>query len=187
VLTVACVNVENYLGRGAEYVNKLHSMVRRNLKQGFEFYTLTWSSKRGWWAKTDLFEPGRFSGRVLYLDLDCVITGSLDELVETKGIIHLTDWGWKTPMYGSGVMCWDAGEHSEIWSGYNNRTPERFRGDQDWLYSLGGWEALPPPPVLCSYRYHCKTSIPEGCKVVSMHGVPKPHEITTGWVPELWR
>jgi hypothetical protein len=186
VLTVACVNVENYLGRGEEYVAKLRAGVARHLAQPHEFVCLRESNKPSWWAKIDLFEPGRFEGRVLYLDLDTVIVGALDALVQRKGLLHLQDWGWRTPTYGSGVMVWDAGEHAEAFTQYTPMVPHAFRGDQDWLTHLGGWDALPAPPVNCSYRYHARKGVPEGAVTVSFHGRPKPHEIVDGWVPQAW-
>ena len=36
----------------------------------------------GWWGKVGLFKPGFTYGLNLWLDLDVVITGSLDELVD---------------------------------------------------------------------------------------------------------
>lgn len=210
-LIVAAVEWGDYLGRGAEYVTKLRHMVARNMTAPYEFTLLTDSFERhmeprgcirpetkrnmkllrpgltGWWNKIALFAPGAFQPgqRVLFLDLDVVITGPLMPLFERKGIIHLRDWGWQHMAYGSGVMVWDAGEHSEIWSRFTPEVPQRFRGDQDWLFSLGGWEAL-SPQLLRSYRYHSKGGAPEGCSVVSFHGNPKPHELG-GWVAEGWR
>lgn len=185
-LTVACVNVGDYLGRGEEYVAKLRAGVARHLREPHEFVCLRESTKRGWWAKVDLFEPGRFNGRVLYLDLDTVIVGDLSQLIAHKGLLYLVDWGWKTPTYGSGVMVWDAGEHPEIFTRYNpETTPASFRGDQDWLTYLGGWRAL-PSALNHSYRYHARKAIPPGAVTVSFHGRPKPHEITEGWVPQAW-
>jgi len=186
VLTVACVNHGNYLGRGDQYVNTLHAMVRRNLSREFDFVCLKDEGDAGWWAKIELFRPGRFSGRVLYTDLDSVIVGSLEELADTKGIIDLNDWGWKTHTLSSAVMVWDAGEHAEIFTRYTATVPKRFRGDQDWITHLGGWQAL--PSHLCrSYRYDCVDVPPSDCVHVSMHGRPKPHEIRDGWVPSAWR
>lgn len=185
-LTVVCVENGNYQGCGERYVDTLRAMVARHLSQPYEFVVHRDNERPGWWAKTALFRSGRFTGRILYLDLDSVITGPLDKLVEHKGIIHLTDWGWKTPTYGSGVMVWDAGEHSDVDTLYTPDVPARFVGDQDWITALGGWAAL-PAAMCCSYRYHCKVAPPAGCVVCSMHGRPKPHEITSGWVPEYWR
>lgn len=186
MLTVACVQVGNYLGRGDEYVRKLRAAVARNLKQPYAFACITESAQAGWWAKVDLFQPGRFEGRVLYLDLDTVITGPLDELVEHKGLLHLADWGWTKNHYGSGVMVWDAGEHAEIWGQFSVDIARAFGGDQDYLTALGGWDAL-PKGLNVSYRYVAKAGPPAGAVTVSFHGKPKPHEVMTGWVPEYWR
>lgn len=185
-LTVACVQVENYLGRGDEYVEKMRSMVSRHLSVPFEFACITESDKPGWWAKVDLFQPGRFTGRVLYLDLDTVVVGSLDQLAESKGILALEQWGWVKPYYGSGVMVWDAGEHAEIFERWTPAVTRDLRGDQDWMYELGGWDAL-PGGLNVSYRYHAKDEPPSGAVTVSFHGRPKPHEVTRGWVPLHWR
>lgn len=205
MLTVACVEHGDYLKRGRQYVENLRSMVSRNLDRAHDFVCLTddptrhpgikcqWLPSRekdgltGWWAKLYLFSPGRFQGRVLYLDLDCVITGSLDELSKCKGIIHLKEWGWTKNCYGSGVMAWDGGEHPEIWDKYTSEAPHTFEGDQNYIQHVSEWPALPVPPTLCSYRYHAKKTPPKGSVVCSMHGSPKPHEITDGWVPDFWR
>jgi hypothetical protein len=187
-LTVACVEVENYLGRGEEYVRKLFRSLCRNLSQPFGFHCITQSDKPGWWAKVDMFKPGLFKGRVLYLDLDTVIMGSLDELVQHKGILYLRDWGWKTPTYGSGVMVWDADEHAEIYERYTPDVEKQFKGDQDYLTALGGWDAL-PARLNASYRYHAKRNGPPPDAVtISFHGKPKMHEFPSGhWVHRYWR
>lgn len=213
MLTVACVEWGDYLGRGVEYVDKLRRMVARNMNglpyhfrvftdsierhvvgaprgllpnEARRSFTRLESGQQGWWNKVQLFRPEAFDAgeRVLFLDLDVVITEHLGPLTETKGIIHLRDWGWEKNDYGSGVMVWDAGEHSEIFERFTSAVPHCFRGDQDWLTHLGGWDAL-SPMHLRSYRYHCRKGIPKGCLVVSFHGNPKPHELLD-WA-ELWQ
>lgn len=187
MITVAVVNHGDYLGRGEQYVQTMRGMVARHLGQPHEFVCLTdVGSETGYWSKIELFRPGRFSGRVVYFDLDSVVVGPLDELVESKGILDLADWGWSTHTFGSGVMVWDAGEHADVFERYDSRVPLQFRGDQDWMTNLGGWQAL--PPHLCkSYRYHSVMAPPDGCVHVSFHGQPKPHEVASGWVPEKWK
>jgi hypothetical protein len=158
VLTVACVEWGDYCGLGALYVRRLREMVARHLSLPHEFVCLTdrpaahsgirtaqlTPGATGWWNKLELFRPGLFSGRVLFFDLDTVLVGSIDGLAQRKGIIHLRDWGWTKNDYGSGVMCWDAGEHAEVWE-RRAGAAERFRGDQDWLTAVGGWDSLPFP------------------------------------------
>lgn len=189
-VTVACVEWGDYLGRGTQYVRALASMVAANLVTPHRFVCLTDQPSRhpgiqtmqltpgriGWWNKLELFRPGIFAGRVLFLDLDSVITGPLDELVASKGIIHLSDWGWKMPVYGSGVMVWDAGEHAAIWVRDYPGLYSHHHGDQDWITRIGGWDRF-PPQLARSYRYHCTEAVPEGCAVVSFHGEPKPHQV----------
>lgn len=200
VITVACVEAGNYEGRGTEYVNKLRSMVRRHLPVPHRFVCLTDEvypregveriplvmGPQGWWSKVELFRPGLFSGRVLALDLDTLVVGSLDALVKLKGTVHLRDWGWDRDLYGNAIMLWDAGEHEEVWARYTPEVARRLRGDNDWMFELGGWPAL-PKGLNVSYRYHCKDGPPAGAVTVSMHGRPKCHEITRGWVSEAWR
>lgn len=207
MITFVCVEHGDYLGRGKQYVEVLRNMLARHVSEPYHLVVLTDEPYRhadvedqhaevdvqllktrlsGWWTKVHLFEPGRFSGRVVYFDLDTIIVGSLAKLVQSKGILHLKNWGWVKNDFGSGVMVWDAGEHSEIWTEFYRDVPINFRGDQDWMTSLGGWAALPVD--LCkSYRYHSVKAPPKGASVVCFHGVPKPHDVTTGWVPKEWR
>lgn len=185
MLTVACVNHGNYEGRGQQYVDTMRSMVARNLAAPHNFVCLTdegeWS---GWWSKIGLFEPGRFTGRVMYLDLDSVIVGSLDRLAKTRGIIDLADWGWPTHTLCSSTMVWDAGEHDDIFTKFTDDVPQKFRGDQDWITAVGGWPIL--PPYICrSYRYVSVKGPPPFASVIQFHGRPKPHEVG-GWVSKAW-
>lgn len=194
------------MGHPQEYVAKLRSMVARHVSGPHRFVCLTDDPTRhpgiecqqlpsrekdglsGWWAKCYYFSPGRFEDRVLALDLDTLITGPLDALVEHKGIIHLARWGWAKNDYGSGVMVFDAGEHEKVWKRYTAAVPHRFRGDQDWITWLGGWDAL--PDGLCvSYRYHCKDGVPPGASVVCFHGEKdKPHLMPDEhWTRKYWQ
>ena len=189
MITVACVNWGDYLGRGQHYVDTLRSAVARNLKQPFEFVCVREAGNlQDWWVKIALFQPGRFKGRVLYLDLDSVVVGPLDELVESKGIIDMHDWGWGAHPLNSSVMVWDAGEHERVFTAYQPEIAKKFcvGGDQEWITALGGWQALPAHMVR-SYRYHSIKAPPADASVVTFHGTPKPHEVTKGWVPQHWR
>lgn len=200
MLTVACVEWGNYQGRGTEYVLKLRAMVARHLPLPHRFVCLTddltpragvesiavTPGRVGWWNKVELFRPGLFTGRVVAFDLDTLVVGSLDELVTIKGTVHLTDWGWPKNMYGNAIMVWDAGEHEDVWTRYTPEVATRLRGDNDWMFELGGWPAL-PKGMNVSYKYHAKKGPPPGAVTVSMHGAPKCHEVPTGWVPEVWR
>ena len=188
MLTVACVEHGNYEGRGREYVDKLAAMVGRWLTVPYEFHCIRPNvGLTGWWNKVYLFKRGLFrGGRILYLDLDTVIVGPLDQLVQHKGILHLDRWGWSKKVYGSGVMCWDADEHTDIWARFAVGQTLLHEGDQNWIQACGEWPSL--PDGLCvSYRYHCKKGPPPGASVVCFHGRPKCHEFAPNhWVTRAW-
>ena len=80
-----------------EYVYTLKRMVEVNLSMPHEFICITSQPMKGvnciepecdyhgWWQKIGLFKPGLATGASLYLDLDVVITGPLDDLVLDYG------------------------------------------------------------------------------------------------------
>jgi len=187
VITVACVEWDNYLGRADEYIRKLQAMVRRHLAQPHQFcILLPDDSLQGWWKKLALFKPGRFTGRVVYFDLDTLIVGPLDELVSHKGAVHLSDWGWVRNVHAGGTLVWDAGERDHLWNDFTPAVTRAFANDQEWMTTLNCWERL-PPHIVRSYRYHCKAGPPPGCSVVAFHGSPKMHELPANhWVHEHW-
>lgn len=200
MLVVACVEVGNYLDRGAEYVAKLRRGVERHLSIPHVFTVLTDDPSRhahegqqfvkvkpcGWWSKLELFRPDAFQhgDKILYLDLDTIVVGPLYDLCSSNGIVHLADWGWRRNDYCSCVMTWRHGEHSDIWTKFSPAVPKKFRGDQDWMTSLGGWSAL-PKGMAVSYRYHSRKAPPEGAAIVCFHGQPKPHA-AQGWPKGFW-
>lgn len=89
---------------GVDYVNRLYAMVARNITPPFDFYCFTDSdqglnpairamplpdlgcelprTRQGIWGKSRLWRAdlGGLSGPVLFLDLDVVITGNLDDM-----------------------------------------------------------------------------------------------------------
>src|SRR5436190_1636090 len=99
-VTFACVFVKGYVGYDVTYVKNLAKMVRRHYEGRYRFACLTdQPDKVGrfvdevieipvapfrfpWWAKVELFKPGRFEGRVCYLDLDVLIIHSLNVIAE---------------------------------------------------------------------------------------------------------
>lgn len=190
--TVVCVKWGNKYG--PEYVSNLRAMVAKNLIGSYKFVCLTDDptglecdtmplpgNLAGWWNKVYLFKPGLFNGKVLYLDLDVCITGSLAPLITSHGIIK----DWHLPTYNSSVMVWNAGDHADIWEKFTPDIATRLHGDQDWITELGGWELIPTEWCV-SYRSHARDNPPENAKVVCFHGEPKPHDYPSQWVGPIW-
>ena len=134
-LKVVCVKWGNKFP--ADYVNRLYSMVRRNLSLPCRLVCLT-DNKEGLipeigiiklqqkfeycWTKIELFRPDVFSEEdlCLYLDLDVVITDNIDDLITfepEKRFIGLYDWysPRRHPHYNSSVMRFYGNSHSDLY------------------------------------------------------------------------
>lgn len=207
MLHIVCVNAGNYQGRGAQYVNILFDSVRRNLADGFEgeFVCFTDNSAgldpgiiarelpadlQGWWNKLWLFSPGLFpkGDRILYFDLDTVITGRLDEIAAYDGnLAILRDW-MEPQIVNSSVMAWRSGQYEHIWVNWvATGKPDYLGGDQEWIRR----NVLSPvilqdtfPDLFVSYKM-TNGRIPDKASVCCFHGIPRPHQ-ATGWVKEVW-
>lgn len=203
---------------GPEYVHTLVDMITRNASklESAVFWCVTDRPDElpenvrpipipndlpGWWAKVGLFSPAMpwaEGERIAYFDLDLAITGRLEDLVETRGIIR--DWLW--PCFNSSVMVWDHGEHRDIWDKFDPSVmtspgkvvpPECLPagqvngGDQEWITQVdqeasgAPWRLFPSHWCL-NYREHAQAWPPDGCKVVCFTGWPKPHDFgEDGW------
>ena len=124
-----------------DHVNRLFSMVRRNLTVDFTFHCLTedavgldsdihhlpleTSDLKGWWYKLSLFRKEFFNleGNILYFDLDVVITGNIDFLATMPGDFLICR-GWsRNLMWNSSVMRFEAGANADIWDSFcENKT-----------------------------------------------------------------
>ena len=136
-----------------DYVNKLYSMVKRNLTVPHQFicYTdhpslsfsdgiitkgLPFDQYEGWFNKLTLFSnEADLKGNNLYLDLDVVILENLDELAtfgsaNTFGIIN--DFK-PSSVYNSSVMKFNNVTASHIWTSFKNDENNMLRnhGDQE--------------------------------------------------------
>lgn len=189
-LTVACVWVQGHVPFSALYVTRLRSMVARCLDRPHRFVCLTdrpraipdieavpmgWDgSIKGWWAKIRLFEPGRFSGRVVYLDLDTVVVDRLDPIVDFPAPFALVpDAGTfqgkgglaVVKRFNSSVMVWDAGACDVVYQRWTPRVARRLWGDQDFIGEQCPSAATMPLawfPRLSA----CSNGPPPGAKVI---------------------
>ena len=181
MLNVICVNHRNYLGRGQEYVDRLRRGVERNLTLDFVWREIgDVDGVEGWWAKLAIFRPGDFKGRCLYIDLDTIITGSLDHLASYDGpFAGLTDF-YHPELFASGVMMWEAGEADHIWTNWEKAGRPMFhpRGDGAWIESMmpaaSRLQTLFPSQFV-SFKAHCAQGIPANARMVCFHGLPRPH------------
>jgi len=138
---------------GPDYVNKLHSMVRRHLKRPFRFICLTddaqgidpaievkpipaigfapfdqrepWSFGHGW-LKLTSFAPQLYdlSGRTLFLDLDIVIVDSLDPFFDQPGeFIVIREWDKTDGTGNTSCYLYTIGAHADALDHLKNDYP----------------------------------------------------------------
>jgi hypothetical protein len=205
---IACVKWgERY---GAYYVNTLYDMVHRNLPQGtaFAFQCFTDApvglhpsitpralpgDLTGWWNKLYLFKEGVFSPdqRIIYFDLDTLITGRIEALLQYAGNFALLRDFYRPQGYGSGVMLWHAKTCHYIWSDYETaHRPMPAGGDQAWIeiaYKNADYLQDFFPGMFASFKTDCRPLPPEGTSVVCFHGEPKQDNCGAIWVRQIWK
>jgi hypothetical protein len=215
VITVACVWVHGHLPYDIEYVLRLRSMVARHLSQPHDFVCLTdrpWLLREvptipiprpvgwfGWWSKVHLFDMAMpFATRVLYLDLDTLVVGDLDPIVEFPSpfalVPHAGTFEPPAPFhvcrrFNSSVMVWDTGiGRSRIWDEWSPAVTRYWWGDQDWIgTTYPNADVMPAEwfPRLSAIR---EGPVPEDARVV-LAKKPKPHDAVKEWpwVEAVWR
>lgn len=210
MLTVACV-----LKSGGEFkpshVAHLRDGVRRHLRMPHQFLCLSdvavdcdrlpLPNLPKWWGKICLFHPD-IPKPILYLDLDSLVVGPLDDIALGHRFTVLENF-WHPDKIGSGMMAWDA-DLSAIYRSFS-KSPTRFIreyvtaekwGDQAFIKAHTPieperWQRKHPGKVV-SYKGHCRPGVPmrsgavvppfvpEGASVIAFHGKPRP------WATPLW-
>lgn len=191
-----------------EWVRWLHRQVMLNVSQPVRFVCLSdveidgietipltegWP---GWWSKIELFKHDL--GRVLYLDLDTLIVGSLDRLLEyphrftALQALSLD----QQRCLNSGVMAWE-GRRLDLFEQFKAQ-PDHYMatcnragnwGDQGFIHHhVGEWQSFQDlfPGSVVSFKLHLeqKKPPPEGTSIVCFHGDPKPWECSLPWVKQ---
>ena len=181
-----------------EYVYRLRDGVAANLTIPHRFVCLTDHPVEGveciplelglpkWWAKPEIFRPTLPFGRTLFLDLSCVVSGSLDEIAAQEGIVITSDWYYGGP--SQSVLLYDVGDFAETWSefsqfpdfwmmrGNKHEAPDFY--DQVLMNHtktppMRYWQDVLPGHVV-SYKIH---GCPEDARLVKFHDEPKPHDV----------
>lgn len=212
-LTVCCVWVKGHVPFSLVYVQTLRKMVARSLDRPHRFVCLSDRKAQipkveeiaisapprgmyGWWAKVQLFKPGRFTGRVLYLDLDTLIVDQLDAIVDYPSSCALipdagTFRGARgrsvVKRFNSSVMVWDAGAMDQVWRAWTPRVTRRLHGDQDWI-----GEQMPEADTMPLEWFprlsQCPDGPPDESKVI-LAKVPKNLDAAKRypWFAERWQ
>ena len=230
VITIATVNVGNYRGMGARYVNALFRGCARNLTVPFRFICFTDDGRGlepgiglrpvppgldGWYNQLAMFQPDAFEAgeRVLYMDLDTIIMGNIDDIAAYDGPFAMlaNPYSPGVPCQ-SGIMAWEAGPYANICDEWTTRGFPTVRGgDQEWIRprisEAVALQSLFPGRML-SFKYECaglahprnrrdaelkalwakyvRVPCPPKASIVYFHGQPKPDNCRSRWVSETW-
>jgi len=213
---------------GPHYVNRLYAMVQRHLRGPFRLVCLTDDSagvraevqclpipaldlpagipERGW-NKLATFSAALHGlrGTALFLDLDVVIVGALDDFFTHPGqflIIHDYKRPWRVTG-NSSVYRFEIGAHSEVLAHFRQNfgsVRQRFRNEQAYLSDMlhrQGQLAYWPAAWCPSFKYHCiprwprnywqAPAVPPGARVVVFHGECNPPDALAGQRNRRWR
>lgn len=159
-MNVVCLFVRGEVPYTVEYVHRLRNMVSRWIDRPHTFKCLTdqpntmpdgveavpiqkFKNCFAFWTKLELFNPERaWSGRVLYLDLDVLITAPLAPIIDFSApfslIPHAGSFNGKNGLavvkrFNSSCMVWDAGCNYRLYDDWAPSVAKRLHGDQDWI------------------------------------------------------
>lgn len=158
------------------------------------------------WTKMTIFRPKPFGieGRILLLDVDTVITGNLDELLDLNADFYTYPNWWSNDI-AFAVTLMDAGVRPQLWDLFisdKERIMKEYHSDEAFISDICPDERFFPKPWMRSYKAHCGTTgdrvggAPPVCKFVCFHGKPDPHQVITGhsggygpdpWIADHWR
>ncbi len=216
-----------------QYVNVLFNMCKRHMKSSFDFVCLTDNPSdlnpgiivktlprlalQGWWVKPYVFSAdNKFSGDVLFLDLDVIIYDNLDKLWTHKGsdFFIIRDFtrvmNPKWQKFNSSVFLFKPKNYYWIWEDFSENHKNittKLHGDQDYLYNILKQKAAYwPDDWIQSYKWEMRDRADlgvingrrnfknikspklssNGCIAV-FHGDPNPHEVQDPWVIENWK
>lgn len=198
-----------------EWAVRLRDAVARNLALPHRFVCLSDIDVPGvetialrhewprWWAKVEMFSPWvETLGRVLYLDLDTVVTGNIDDFAAYAGPACITkDFNFGVP--SQSVLNFAPGVFRHLWNAFTAE-PERWMaagdklipphfGDQILMTRIHGRRPIAfwqdeLPGQLVSYKNDCRRGLPANARLVCLHGQPKQCDFPEGhWVRDCWR
>jgi hypothetical protein len=150
------------------------------------------------WIRTDV---------VLGLGLDCVIVGSLDDIITfPSDLAAMKDYPSHCCPPGKEKDCsmevvltrGDAGR--PMWDEYVRMGKPTWDlahppANKVWSMCAQGWinetravkVDLFPENWIVSYKLACRNrGLPDDCRIVSFHGRPKPHEVNETWLKQHW-
>lgn len=206
-------------GLAKKYVSNLRNMCRRNSTVDFDFFCITdrdfllkdvnvikmpnnivhWRFNLPKFYMHKSF-PELKGRRILFFDLDTVITGNIDAFLSYEGYLctikpfNQVNWKKNTP---GGILSFVNGETEWLWHKVNENVHywEQTTGGKERLIlnrlePQGQWDRWQDlfPNYVVSYKRHIrKGRIPDDMRVIAFHGNPRPHEVQDLLIKNNWK
>jgi hypothetical protein len=208
------------------YVERLHAGLRKNLQQPFRFLLMTERERKitlsdgieryaiedpqltnikGCFVRLRMFDKDwqrkcSLDGPIVCMDLDVVVTGSLDEVFgRHEPIVLFSGANSANPCpYNNSVFMFQAGAHSELWDDFSldvlKKLPRyKFPDDQGWFWHRLHYPATWQVGVRSGIYAFRKPGWPIGdilpamAKLVAFPGHRDPAQFTNlPWVRQYW-
>ena len=163
----------------------------------------------------EIFNPEHklLPGRNLYVDLDVVVTGDMKDLWSYSAHDFVISQDFNRAFIqnfnqgNSSVMSWSSDDYSWLYDDFimhKDIIIRKHRGDQDYINEKIVQRTFFPTNWIMSYKWEIwrgghkdgrssqynseelASVIPQDCKMVVFHGIPKPHELTDKKMKDLW-
>ena len=209
----------------AHYVNRLYAGVRRHSKRPVRFVCFTddpsglvqdveahplpeipLPERFRWtpWRKLAVWQYplAGLEGDVLFLDLDLIITGDVDELIDHHAGTYCVIENWTQLGEGIGntsVFRFRAGAHREVYERFvedPDAVLSKHRIEQQYISTLIPEQTFWPRPWCLSFKHSLVPSfpmnwvktpaLPDDAKIVVFTGRPDIDEAATGRWPAKW-
>ncbi len=211
---------------GPEYVNRLYAGVKRYTKTPVRFVCFTDDSAgltkgietlplpainipdriASWkpWPKLSVWQAPLFdiTGDVLFLDIDLIITGPLDDLFSYHPGEYCVIENWTQIGQGIGntsVFRFPMGKYSEIYDRFTAAPEEilsQYKIEQQYISAMIPEQRFWPAQWCISFKHTClpkfpmnwfKTpALPDDARIVAFTGKPDPDEAALGQWPAPW-
>lgn len=201
---------------GPHYVNILYASLRRNAALDFRFVCFTENRDgvdprvecrplpyqlRGWWCKIPLFAPPQCieDDQIIAIDLDVVITGNVDWLLNWRGdFMGVRDWA-TSKYYNGSLWSLRPGAHTNVWTDFvdcGDEVMQTHYSDQEWISkqipdAAHVQDEFPGKVLGFNQHYYNleKPRLDPRASIWLFHGFPKPSEAMKkiAWVKENWR
>lgn len=207
---------------GAKHVNTFASMLRRRTTVPYRLVCVTddptdittelveivplWElyEAGGCYHRLRCFAPDAhklFGPRFVWIDLDCVITGSMDALLTTPGdfVINRYDHEDKPQWYNGSFVMMDAGARPQVWNRFHpvdsplamkalNASGEKVGSDQAWIaHVLGPNERTVGPDDGIRDVAKIGDILPEDTRIVFFSGPRDPSQMRHPWIRQHWK